>query len=80
VERAIEIIGEAASKVSDETKERYSEIYWSGIFAQRHVIAHEYGGIHYDKLWLIVVKHATALRDRLSKINLDPAPDPLPGS
>jgi uncharacterized protein with HEPN domain len=27
VERAIEIIGEAASKVSDETKERYSEIY-----------------------------------------------------
>jgi len=78
VERAIEIIGEAASKVSDETKERYSEIHWSGIIAQRHVIAHEYGGIRYDKLWQIVIEHAPVLLEQLSQITLIPPPDPLP--
>lgn len=78
VERAIEIVGEAARKVSDETQEAHAEINWRGIIAQRHVIAHEYGGIQYDKIWRIVTKHAPLLRTQLDAMTPEPPPDPLP--
>ena len=78
VERAIEIIGEAARKVSNETQEAHPEINWRGIIGQRHVIAHEYAGILYDKIWRIVTKHAPLLRSRLDAMIPDPPPDPLP--
>lgn len=78
VERAIEIIGEAARKVSPEMREANPDIQWNGIIAQRHVIAHEYGGIRYDKLWRIVVVHAPVLARQLDAVLPEPPPDPLP--
>lgn len=44
-ERALEIIGEAARKVSDVTKAAQPAIPWRAIIAQRNVLAHEYGEI-----------------------------------
>lgn len=78
VERAIEIIGEAARKVSQQTREAHPDVEWNGIIAQRHVIAHEYGGIQYDKLWRIVDRHAPKLAGQLDAILPPPPPDPLP--
>ena len=43
VERQIEIIGEAARKVSRERRDSLPEIPWQGIIVQRHVLAHESG-------------------------------------
>jgi uncharacterized protein with HEPN domain len=43
VERAIEIIGEAARRVSDSVKSSHPEIPWQKLVAQRNVLAHEYG-------------------------------------
>jgi uncharacterized protein with HEPN domain len=43
VERAIEIIGEAARLVSPELRTQYPEIPWRQIVAQRNVLAHDYG-------------------------------------
>ncbi len=50
VERAIEIIGEAARRVSDATREQHPDIPWSAIVATRHIIAHEYGDLQHDKV------------------------------
>ena len=36
VERQIEIIGEAARKVSDSFQQQHPEIPWTGIVGQRH--------------------------------------------
>lgn len=41
VERHLEIIGEAANKVSSFFKKAHPEIPWHRIIAQRHVITHE---------------------------------------
>jgi len=41
VERAIEIIGQAARRVSEATQNAHPEIPWRRIIAQRHVLAHE---------------------------------------
>jgi uncharacterized protein with HEPN domain len=49
--RAVEIIGEAATKVSTETREQYPEIEWKGITGMRHVLAHDYFKVNLDRVW-----------------------------
>ena len=53
IERKVEIIGEAARKVSDEFKDAHPEISWRPIVAQRHVLAHEYGEISQENIWRV---------------------------
>jgi uncharacterized protein with HEPN domain len=45
VERHLEIIGEAANRVSPAFQEAHPEIPWRKIIAQRYALAHEYGEI-----------------------------------
>jgi uncharacterized protein with HEPN domain len=45
--RQIEIIGEAANKLSDEMKQKYSEVDWRGIAGFRNILVHEYFDIDY---------------------------------
>lgn len=61
VERHIEIIGEAASKVSRRFCEAHPEIPWHRIIAQRHVLVHEYGEIQDDLLWAVATIHIPIL-------------------
>jgi len=61
VERQVEIIGEAARRVSKEFQEAHAEIPWRPIRAQRHVLAHDYGEIKHDRLWRVAVEHVPAL-------------------
>ena len=55
VERNLEIIGEAANKVSTEFKALHGSIPWRGIVGQRNVIAHDYGDIKHEKVWLVAI-------------------------
>lgn len=54
VERAIEIIGEAARNVSKHFQDAHPEILWRSIIGQRHMLAHEYGEIKQERRWLVV--------------------------
>lgn len=45
VERQVEIIGEAARGVSSAFRDAHPEIPWRPVMAQRHILAHEYGGV-----------------------------------
>ena len=47
----IEIIGEAATKVTQETMKEYPEIPWSSIVAMRHRLIHGYYDIDLDRVW-----------------------------
>jgi uncharacterized protein with HEPN domain len=67
-ERALEIIGEAARKVSDVTKGSQPAIPWRAIIAQRNVLAHEYGEIRQDRIWAVVSTHIPVLIEHLEKI------------
>lgn len=53
VERKLEIIGEAARKVSVEFQRQNPDILWRGIISQRHFLAHEYGEVRQEKLWRV---------------------------
>lgn len=73
VERAIEIIGEAARLVSAELKERHPEIAWRQIVAQRNVLAHDYGEIKQDRIWLVATTRIPELIGQVGPL-LPPAP------
>jgi uncharacterized protein with HEPN domain len=57
VERALEIIGEAARNVSLEFRLDHPEIPWKGIIGQRNILAHEYGSIRQDMIWEVITVH-----------------------
>ena len=57
VERHIEIIGEAARRVSEQTRLAHSEIPWRAIIGQRNVPAHEYDEVLHDAVWGVATAH-----------------------
>ena len=57
----IAVVGEAARKLSDDTKERLSEIPWHKVVAMRHRIAHDYGSLDFDEVWRAVTIHIPKL-------------------
>lgn len=68
IERALEIVGEAARRVTPETRSRHPEIPWSGIIGFRNVLAHEYGAIDYQRLYTVVVEGVPALTSSLEAV------------
>ena len=61
VERQIEIIGEAARRISKAFQAAHLEIPWRPIQAQRHVLAHDYGEIKHDRIWRVAEIHIPEL-------------------
>jgi uncharacterized protein with HEPN domain len=61
VERGIEILGEAARRVSTSFQRLHPEIPWAGIISQRNVIAHEYGEIKQERIWVVATVHVEEL-------------------
>ncbi|HEY5998265.1 MAG TPA: DUF86 domain-containing protein [bacterium] len=53
VERHVEIIGEAANRVSTGFQSSHPEIPWRKVINQRNVLAHEYGEIKHELLWRV---------------------------
>jgi len=49
--RLVEIIGEAASRVSQPTRMAHPEIPWAGIVGMRNRLIHGYDAVDLDLLW-----------------------------
>jgi uncharacterized protein with HEPN domain len=63
--RAIEIVGEAASKVSAETRAEMPDLPWASIVGMRHRLVHAYFDINRDILWTTVTEAVPLLAERL---------------
>ncbi|MBI5559941.1 MAG: DUF86 domain-containing protein [Deltaproteobacteria bacterium] len=64
----IEIIGEAASKVSQETKTNYPAIPWLDIINMRNRLIHAYFDIDLEVVWDTVTKDLPPLLAEIEKI------------
>lgn len=72
LDRAIEIAGEAASHLSDETRRRHPDAAWRELIATRVLLAHAYHRVDLDLLWDIAIDDLPRLAEALGPIvNLD---------
>jgi uncharacterized protein with HEPN domain len=53
VERGLEILGEAARRVSESFQQAHPEIDWRNTISLRNVIAHRYEQVQQDRIWAI---------------------------
>lgn len=65
VERLLEIIGEAASAMSDEGRSDYAAIEWRDVTRLRIVLAHHYHRIDSGQVWTIASHDVPVLAARL---------------
>ncbi len=68
VVKAVETVGEAASKISDETQQAHPEIPWPSIIAMRNRLVHGYGSIRLGVVWRTVKEDIPALAGQLRRI------------
>jgi len=66
--RNFEIIGEAANRLPDEIRERYPKIDWHRIRGFRNRIVHDYMGIDYQTVWIIIESFIPVLKEQVLKI------------
>jgi len=61
VERQLLVVGEAANHLSSSFQESEPSIPWSNIIGLRNIIAHDYGEILVERIWLTAINHIPEL-------------------
>jgi uncharacterized protein with HEPN domain len=68
VVRRIEIIGEAARRVSQETRDKYPQIPWREMTSMRNLVIHQYDVVDINQVWDTAQNKLPSLIEELSKI------------
>jgi uncharacterized protein with HEPN domain len=66
--RNLELIGEAATNIPDDVREKNSSIPWRMIIATRNRLIHGYLGIDDDTLWSIITDDVPELLSNLKTL------------
>jgi uncharacterized protein with HEPN domain len=66
--RELEIIGEAASKISAETRSQNPSIPWQDISGMRNRLIHAYFDVDLDTVWSTVSRDLPTLKAELERI------------
>ena len=66
--RAVEIVGEAASKVSAEARAETPDVSWNVIVGMRNRLVHAYFEVDRDIVWTTVTEALPPLRAQLKSI------------
>lgn len=64
-------IGELVKNISDNTKNKYTNIEWNMIKGLRNRIIHDYEGINLKSIWYILQNDVLELKEELQKILKD---------
>jgi len=62
------ILGEAASKISDQFREEHTEIPWPKIIGMRNILIHNYFGIDIEAVWSIIENYLPELQIHIEKL------------
>lgn len=71
LERFIEVIGEAASKISSATQGASVQIPWREIVGMRHRLVHGYASVDHDVVWDVVSGDLVEIIETLESLLAD---------
>lgn len=66
--RALEIVGEAAAQITQESRELHSNVKWRDIVSMRNKLINAYFDINYNIVWAAVKEEIPKLLPELKKI------------
>lgn len=66
--RNFEIIVEAANRIPDEIKDKFTEVNWHRIRGFRNRIVHDYMGVDLEIIWEIIEKNIDELQEQIEEI------------
>jgi len=58
---ALQVIGEAAARVTDDGRAHSPTLPWGQIVAARNILVHVYWGIDHDQLWLMATQDVPSM-------------------
>jgi uncharacterized protein with HEPN domain len=61
-DRKLGIIGEAAKKLSEQTKSQQAHVQWKQIAGMRDRLIHNYFGVNLEIVWTVIEKDLPILR------------------
>ena len=64
----LEILGEAASKISRDIQNEHTEIPWGKVIAMRNILSHQYFGIDVDLVWRAVQQDIPELKAAIENL------------
>ena len=68
VVRNLEVIGEAAKKLSSHLRKAYPQIPWKGMAGMRDKVIHHYFGVNYDIVWTVAKQEVPGLLPQIEHI------------
>lgn len=66
--RRLEIIGEAARRLSQETREAYPQVPWQRMYSMRNFLIHQYDSVDLQVVWDTVGRDLASLISTLEAI------------
>ena len=66
--RKIEIIGEAANRVSEDLKNRFPDFPWKKMRAMRNIMIHMYDELELDIVWSTATNDIPLLQNRVKEL------------
>ena len=73
--RNVEVIGEAAKRVTAATRARLPELDWKAICGMRDVLIHDYIGVDLDEVWNVASSRIPGLQTALQQFLATEAAD-----
>jgi len=68
VVRHLQIIGEAAGRISVDTQMRFPEVPWRKMIGMRHVLVHGYFEIDLEIVWAVIEKDLPSLKEQIQSV------------
>jgi len=64
----LQIVGEAARRLSDSLKEQHAEVPWKEIVAMRNILVHDYFAVDVDEIWNVVERDLPELKNKIDSV------------
>lgn len=66
--KQLEIVGEAANKITPDLQRKFPDVSWAEIIAFRNILIHEYFGVDLEIVWDIVLTEIPNLKGQMEAV------------